>query len=143
MQAVTNLSGYPVGGKRLKVAYARPQSKDIQNANLYVANIPFSYTEAKLKSLFDEFGIVIESRILTDASGKSRGVGFVRLDTNANAVKAVEARDQFRPEPNCTPLVVKVRSLSLSRFLFMCFTPFLPTQLKTVYVKVTLSYLIF
>ncbi len=63
-KAMGTLNGYQTGGKKLKVAYARPQSKEIQNANLYVANIPFHYDESKLKQLFVEFGYVIECRIL-------------------------------------------------------------------------------
>jgi hypothetical protein len=32
--------GFPVGGKRIKVSVARPQSDDIKNCKLYIANLP-------------------------------------------------------------------------------------------------------
>ncbi|ETO23030.1 hypothetical protein RFI_14155 [Reticulomyxa filosa] len=80
--------GYIIGKKKLKVAYARPQSKDIQNSNLYVTNVPTDWNNDRLAQVFKPFGVVVESRILLDANGSSKGVGFVRMDTHLNALKA-------------------------------------------------------
>lgn len=106
--AKTHLNGYHVENKRLKVAYARKQCKEIQNANLYVTNIPPHYDEGRLKTLFADFGEIIECRILRNDSGQSRGVGFVRLDTHVHAMTALQDRDGFICEEGAAPLVVKL-----------------------------------
>ncbi|ETO19864.1 hypothetical protein RFI_17363, partial [Reticulomyxa filosa] len=91
----------------LKVAYSRPQSKDIQNSNLYVTNIPPHWTNDRLVQLFKPFGFVVESRILLDENEKSRGVGFVRMDNHINALKAVSSTRGYRIDGE-TELIVKV-----------------------------------
>ena len=63
-RAMESLNGYQLGHKRLKVAYARPQCKEIQNANLYVTNLPENWDESKLEAIFQEFGTIVETRIL-------------------------------------------------------------------------------
>lgn len=107
-RAKTHLNGYQMDNKRLKVAYARKQCKEIQNANLYVTNIPPQYNEDQLKHLFMSFGEIIECRILRNENGQSRGVGFVRLDTHVHAMNALEQRDGHVCEDGAAPLVVKL-----------------------------------
>jgi len=94
--------------KKLKVAFARPNSKDIQNANLYITNLPLDYTDNDLRKLFDGYGDIVECRILNDIEGKSRGVGFVRMSTHLNAVNALQARDNYIINPNLPPITVKL-----------------------------------
>jgi cold-inducible RNA-binding protein len=48
----------------------------------YVGNLPFSFTKADLEQLFQPFGAVRSSEIITDReTGRSRGFGFVEMDT--------------------------------------------------------------
>ncbi|XP_016110628.1 RNA-binding motif, single-stranded-interacting protein 3-like isoform X2 [Sinocyclocheilus grahami] len=49
--------------------------------NLYLSNLPVSVEEQELEALLKPFGHVISTRILRDASGASRGVGFARLES--------------------------------------------------------------
>jgi RNA recognition motif-containing protein len=114
-RALSALNGYELNGKRLKVAFARKQSKDIQNANLYITNIPLHYSDNDLYKLFAEFGQIIECRVLMDQHGKSRGVGFVRMDTHHHAIAAIQARDQFVCEDNHPPLSVKLAQRRVPR----------------------------
>jgi RNA recognition motif-containing protein len=59
---------------------------------LFVANLPFSMTDAQLADMFDPFGIVISFRIARDrATGESKGFGFVELATEKARKKAIAA----------------------------------------------------
>ena len=58
---------------------------------LYVGNLPYSYNDEALSTLFADFGEVISAVIIMDrASGRSKGFGFVEME-DADAVKAMEA----------------------------------------------------
>ncbi len=60
--------------------------------NIYVGNLPWSITEESLKSLFTEFGSVDTARIITDRdSGRSKGFGFVEMNSDSEAQEAIEA----------------------------------------------------
>jgi RNA recognition motif-containing protein len=58
--------------------------------NLYVGNLSFETTESKLRDVFSEYGTVTSARIITDReTGRSRGFGFVEIEDDAAALKAV------------------------------------------------------
>jgi len=49
-------------------------------ATVYVGNLPWATTEDDLAELFDQFGPVVDARIIQDRmTGRSRGYGFVEL----------------------------------------------------------------
>uniref|UniRef100_A0A8C4SNL6 RNA binding motif, single stranded interacting protein n=1 Tax=Erpetoichthys calabaricus TaxID=27687 RepID=A0A8C4SNL6_ERPCA len=58
---------------------AKQQEQD--PTNLYISNLPASMDEQELESTLKPFGHVISTRILRDASGISRGVGFARMES--------------------------------------------------------------
>ncbi|XP_073433011.1 RNA-binding motif, single-stranded-interacting protein 2 isoform X4 [Dendrobates tinctorius] len=58
---------------------AKQQEQD--PTNLYISNLPVSMDEQELESLLKPFGQVISTRILRDANGTSRGVGFARMES--------------------------------------------------------------
>jgi len=59
---------------------------------LYVGNLPFSFSEEQLTSLFSSYGTVTSSRIVRDRmSGRSKGFGFVELESDEQANSACEA----------------------------------------------------
>ena len=59
--------------------------------NIYVGNLDFRVKENDLKELFEEFGTVNTSKVITDQySGKSRGFGFVTMENDLEAKKAIE-----------------------------------------------------
>ncbi|XP_015285122.1 PREDICTED: RNA-binding motif, single-stranded-interacting protein 2 [Gekko japonicus] len=58
---------------------AKQQEQD--PTNLYLSNLPLGMDEAELESMLKPFGQVISTRILRDASGTSRGVGFARMES--------------------------------------------------------------
>lgn len=58
---------------------------------LYVGNLPYSYNDDSLKELFASYGEVLSSVIITDrATNRSKGFGFVELEDDAQATKAIE-----------------------------------------------------
>jgi RNA recognition motif-containing protein len=59
--------------------------------NMYVSNLSFHTTESDLRSLFEQFGAVSSCRIITDReSGRSRGFGFVEMDSETEADSAMK-----------------------------------------------------
>ncbi len=59
--------------------------------NIYVGNLDYKVDEEDLKSVFAEYGNVSEVKIITDKmSGRSKGFGFVTIDDQAEAQKAIE-----------------------------------------------------
>ena len=61
-------------------------------AKLYVGNLPYSVTEERLQQHFAQYGSVISARIITDKfSGRSKGFGFVEMNSDEEAQRAMAA----------------------------------------------------
>jgi RNA recognition motif-containing protein len=59
--------------------------------NIYVGNLDFKVNENDLKEIFEEYGTVSSSNIIIDKySGKSKGFGFVTMEDQAEATKAIK-----------------------------------------------------
>ncbi|XP_047670525.1 RNA-binding motif, single-stranded-interacting protein 1 isoform X2 [Tachysurus fulvidraco] len=58
---------------------AKQQEQD--PTNLYISNLPLTVDEQELETLLKPFGQVVSTRILRDANGASRGVGFARMES--------------------------------------------------------------
>ncbi len=65
-----------ISNVRLCVFSSQQQEQD--PTNLYISNLPVSMDEQELENMLKPFGHVISTRILRDANGVSRGVGFAR-----------------------------------------------------------------
>ena len=62
--------------------------------NIYVGNLPFDATEGDLRALFADYGTVASAAVITDRdTGRSRGFGFVEIEDEAAAGKAVGQLD--------------------------------------------------
>lgn len=58
---------------------------------LYVGNLSYATTDAQLAELFGQAGTVVSATVITDKrTGRSKGFGFVELDSSESAQKAVE-----------------------------------------------------
>uniref|UniRef100_A0A3B5MXX4 RNA binding motif, single stranded interacting protein 2a n=1 Tax=Xiphophorus couchianus TaxID=32473 RepID=A0A3B5MXX4_9TELE len=57
------------------------QQQEQDPTNLYISNLPVSMDEQELENMLKSFGQVISTRILRDANGTSRGVGFARMES--------------------------------------------------------------
>ena len=59
--------------------------------NIYVGNLDYKVSENELEELFSEYGSVGSAKIITDRmSGRSKGFGFVEMEENDEAKKAIE-----------------------------------------------------
>lgn len=61
---------------------------------VYVGNIPYSFTNDDLRTLFAPFGVVRGAEVILDRlTGRSRGFGFVEMDTVQAMHAAIEGLD--------------------------------------------------
>lgn len=61
---------------------------------LFVGKLSFNTTDASLEALFAEYGKVISARVATDReTDRSRGFGFVEMEDDAAAQKAIKDLD--------------------------------------------------
>jgi RNA recognition motif-containing protein len=59
--------------------------------NIYVGNLDYKVTEKDLEEIFGEFGTVSSSKIIMDKfSGRSKGFGFVTMENQDEANKAIK-----------------------------------------------------
>jgi RNA recognition motif-containing protein len=69
------------------------EPQDMSN-KLYVGNLTFSTTDDSLAQLFSEYGAVSRAQVVTDReTGRSRGFGFVEMESGDAAQKAIQALD--------------------------------------------------
>lgn len=62
---------------------------------LYVGGLSYATTDEGLKNLFSQSGQVASATVVTDQqTGQSKGFGFVEMDTNAEAVQAVNTLNE-------------------------------------------------
>ena len=62
----------------------------ILKMNIYVGNLDFKVNENDLKGIFEEYGSVSEIKIITDKyNGRSKGFGFVSMENDSEAKKAI------------------------------------------------------
>jgi RNA recognition motif-containing protein len=81
---------YPIYQDRLSV----PESV-IFMAKIYVGNLPFSASEADVRTLFSQHGTVESVSLPTDReTGRPRGFGFVEM-SQADAARAIQSLNGY------------------------------------------------
>ncbi len=59
-------------------------------AKLYVGNLPFNVNDVDLQGLFAQAGAVKSAQVIKDrASGRSKGFGFVEMESSEDAQNAI------------------------------------------------------
>lgn len=59
--------------------------------NIFIAGLSYSINDADLKELFSEYGEIASSKVIMDRqTGRSKGYGFVEMEDNDAAKKAIE-----------------------------------------------------
>lgn len=114
-KAVLALNSSAWGKRVIKVVIARPSPQQQAKSNLYVAGLPLDWRKPELEVLFAPFGHIVQSRVLVDKEGQSRGIGFVRFENVADAQQAVKKVNETVPEDANEPLVVKFAGEKNSR----------------------------
>ncbi len=58
--------------------------------NIFIAGLSYNVTDADLSDLFQEYGVVTSAKVVMDRmTGKSKGFGFVEMENNESANKAI------------------------------------------------------
>ncbi len=66
---------------------------------LHVGNLTYSATSSDLEGWFTPFGTVQSAQVISDReTGRSKGFGFVEMDTDAQAQAAVQGLDDLEHE---------------------------------------------
>ncbi|CAM9707512.1 unnamed protein product [Chrysoparadoxa australica] len=112
-EAIDKSDGMLIAEKKVHVGHFVRRNERAGQAdwtNVYVKNMPLTWTEEKLREEFEKFGPITSCKIQTapepsqqgeepevsegtDATTKSKGFGFVNFDEHESALKAVEALD--------------------------------------------------
>lgn len=75
--------------------------------NMYVSNLSFHTTDEDLRNLFGQFGEVSSAKVITDReTGRSRGFGFVEMESNADATKAMKGLNNTEIEGRAIAITV-------------------------------------
>lgn len=67
--------------------------------NIYVGNLSYRVSSDMLEQLFAQHGTVSSARVIMDReTNRSKGFGFVEMDNNDEAVKAMDALNNYEFE---------------------------------------------
>ncbi len=59
--------------------------------SIYVGNLSYKVTSDMLKKVFEKYGEVVSSKIVSDFDGRSKGFGFVEMADENQAKSAIDA----------------------------------------------------
>lgn len=63
--------------------------------NIYVSNLSYAVKDNDLKELFEEYGQVSSAKVIMDReTGRSRGFGFVEMESDEEGQKAIDELNQ-------------------------------------------------
>jgi len=70
------------------------ENATIMAKKLYIGGLPWDITGKELREVFEEFGEIIEAKVVTDRYTKRcRGFGFITFKEDDDAMKAIEEGD--------------------------------------------------
>jgi len=62
------------------------------STKLFVGSLPWAVNDEALKEAFTAYGNVVSAKVVTDRqTGRSRGFGFVEMESDSEASAAIEA----------------------------------------------------
>eukprot|EP00249_Psilotum_nudum_P023760 c28976_g2_i1 orf=372-2312(+) len=91
-RAVEMLNFNPVNGKPMRIMYSHrdPSIRKSGTANIFIKNLDRTIDNKALFDTFSVFGSILSCKIATDASGQSKGYGFVQYEQEESAQSAIE-----------------------------------------------------
>eukprot|EP00759_Apiculatamorpha_spiralis_P044626 PhF_6_TR41576/c1_g1_i3/m.63004/K13208/ELAVL2_3_4; ELAV like protein 2/3/4 len=88
------------------------QTSQTSLINVFITGLPSDFDEPRLRALFSVYGEITSCKIMLDVNtGTSKGFGFVRYQSPADAAKAIESMNGKKLAANST----KVLSVSLAQ----------------------------
>jgi len=74
---------------------------------MYVSNLSFHTNDDDLRKLFEQFGAVSSAKVINDReTGRSRGFGFVEMDSDAEAKEAMKGLNNKEVEGRAMSVTV-------------------------------------
>merc|ERR1711920_522304 len=88
---------------------ATTSAESASGDNIYIAGLPADMDNDTLKSIFEQFGTVVQHRVLPDKTGNATSsVALVRFDSTDTASYAVTSLNGQIPPGLATPVTVRI-----------------------------------
>lgn len=95
-KACSLVNGKLLNGKKCFVGPFVPkknrsqEESDSKWTNIYVKYLDTSFSDEKIKEMFEKYGSVTSAVVMRDDKGESKGFGFINYDKNDDAQKAID-----------------------------------------------------
>lgn len=91
-KAIDALNFTPINGKPIRIMYSHrdPSIRKSGAANIFIKNLDKAIDNKALHDTFSNFGPILSCKIATDASGQSKGYGFVQFEQDDAAQNAID-----------------------------------------------------
>ncbi|CAN0873163.1 Polyadenylate-binding protein 8 [Linum grandiflorum] len=91
-RALELLNFTPLNSRPIRMMYSHrdPSVRKSGAGNIYIKNLDKSIDHKLLHDTFSSFGTILSCKVATDASGQSKGYGFVQYDTDEAAKNAID-----------------------------------------------------
>eukprot|EP00261_Vitis_vinifera_P033278 XP_019074521.1 PREDICTED: polyadenylate-binding protein 8 isoform X2 [Vitis vinifera] len=91
-RALDVLNFTPLNGKPIRIMYSHrdPSIRKSGTGNIFIKNLDKGIDHKALHDTFSAFGNILSCKVATDASGMSKGHGFVQFDSEEAAQKAID-----------------------------------------------------
>ncbi|CAL9084528.1 unnamed protein product [Musa textilis] len=89
--ALEVLNFTPLNNKPIRIMYSNrdPSNRRSGAANIFIKNLDKMIGNKDLHGIFSSFGNILSCKVATDASGQSKGYGFVQFDQEEAAQNAI------------------------------------------------------
>lgn len=65
------------------------------STKLFVGSLPWSIDDQKLQDTFEKYGNVVSAKVITDReTRRSRGFGFIEMESSSEAKDAIKALNE-------------------------------------------------